>query len=170
MKCPTKEKLLLFAEGRILENGRRFISAHLDGCPECQDMVRKFQVDSSLIRGKLKMLDPVTIPVRPFTPSKARQVRAWRRSAFPMLWRASVQVPATVLFVIGIVFIGLVSGLVAQGVRLARMESQPAARAQAETVLISAASSFQAYGLDIDLEDYQPIDHPNIIFLQEEIR
>jgi anti-sigma factor RsiW len=170
MKCPTKGKLLQFAEGRILENEHRFISTHLDGCPECQDILRKFKVDSSLIRKKLKMLDPATIPLYPFTPSKARQIQARRRSSFPIVWRASVRVPATVLIVIGIVFIGLVSGLVVQGVHLARIESRSAALAQANMVIISAASSFQAYGLDIDLKDYQPIDHPNIIFLQEEIQ
>jgi anti-sigma factor RsiW len=170
MKCLTKGKLLQFTGGRMSANERRIISIHLDDCPECRSALQRLQVDSSFIREKMKMLDPATIPVRSFTLSKAEQVREARHSAFPMLWRASVRIPATALIAVGIVFVGLISGLVAQGRRLARQESQSAARAQAETIVVSAVSSFQVYGLDIDLKNYQPIDHPNIIFLQKEMR
>jgi anti-sigma factor RsiW len=170
MSCSKKEKLQQFADGELSENESQIILAHLDDCDECRDALDRIKADVSFIREKMNTLNPAAIPARAFVPAKAEQIKARRLSAFQVLWHTSVRIPTVVLIVMGTVFLGLIFGLLAQSRRLARLESGPAVQPAAETIFVSSASSFQAYGLDIDLKNYQPIDHPNIIFLQKETR
>ncbi len=170
MKCPKTSKLQEFVDDELPENESLIISAHLDCCRKCRDTLETVGADASLVRERMTALNPAAIPALSAILAKGERSRTVRTPAYPRIWHASVRMPVPILIVIGIVFAGLVFGLLAQGRRPARLESMAPSHLPSETIVVSSASSFRASGLDLDLAKFQPIDHPNIIFMQEESR
>jgi hypothetical protein len=115
----------------------------------------------------MESLDPAKVPQLVFTSNQESRQREPRISFVLKLLQKSVRIPAGAIILAGLVFTGLLLGLYAQNRHLAKTEGTPSKEGPQTILYVSSGSSIQAYPLDLDLDDYQPIQNPNIILLRE---
>lgn len=167
MACIKRGALQELVDGELPEKEKQSVARHLKACQKCREVVERIIADRDFLREKMKSLDPAKVPQLVFTSNQESRQREPRISFVLKLLQKSVRIPAGAIILAGLVFTGLLLGLFAQNRHLVKTEGTPSKEGPQTILYVSSGSSIQAYPLDLDLDDYQPIQNPNIILLRE---
>lgn len=173
MKCPNRGQLQGLIDDALPKKRKNAIEAHLRHCQKCQSELDTMRSSLLLVKEELKGLDPRTVPAKLFDPSRVEYPDQSQYSAFLRVIRASVRVPAVSLILGAVAIIGLTFSLFLthrQLMNLRLAAEGPKPKSASETIFISSPSRYQAYKLDIKLDDYRPIRDPQVVLFKEEIQ
>jgi anti-sigma factor RsiW len=165
MACIKRGTLQELVDGELPENEKQAVARHLKACQKCREVVERITADLDLLREKMQLLGPAKVPQLIFTSNQENRQR--EPHIFLTFLQKSVRIPAGAVILAGLVFAGLLLGLFAQNQHLAKTEGAPSKEGSQTILYVSSGGSIQAYPSDLNLDDYQPIQNPNIILLKE---
>jgi len=168
MICIKRGTLQELVDGELTEKEKQPVARHLKACQKCREVLERIKADRDFLREKMESLEPAKVPQLVFASNQERRQREPRISFVLTLLRKSVRIPAAAVILAGLVFTGLLLGLIAQNRHLAKTEGSPSKEGRQTILYVSSAGSIQSYPLDLDLDDYQPIKNPNVILLKED--
>lgn len=167
MACIKRGTLQELVDGELPEKAKQPVAKHLKACQKCRGVVEKIEADRDFLRKIMESLEPAKLPQLVFESNQERRQREPRLSFVLTLLRKSVRIPTAAVILAGLVFTGLLLGLFAQSRHLAKAEGVPSKEGPQTILYVSSGGSIQAYPLDLNLDDYRPIQNPNIILLKE---
>lgn len=165
MACIKRGTLQELVDGELAEKETQAITRHLKACQQCREVAERITADRDFLREKMQSLDPVKVPQLIFTSNQENRQR--EPHIFLAFLQKSVRIPAGAVILAGLVFAGLLLGLFAQNRHLAKTEGVPSKEGSQTILYVSSGGSIQAYPSELKLDDYQPIQNPNIILLKE---
>jgi hypothetical protein len=173
MRCPNRGQLQELLDNALSEKRKRALETHLETCGRCRSELEIVRTSLAIIKEEMGILNPRSIPSNLFDLSKAARVERSRFSILPRIMRTSVQVPAVSLVLGAVAIAGLALSLFSTHRQLAKINSASIiqkSELRHETLYISSPTQYQAYQMDINLENYKPIKNPQVILFKEELQ
>lgn len=167
MSCIKRGTLQELVDGELPEKEKQAVARHLKACQQCREVVERITADRDFLREKMQSLDPAKVPQLVFTSNQESMQREPHISFVLAFLQKSIRIPAGAVILAGLVFAGLLLGLFAQNRHLAKTEGALSNRGSQTFLYVSSGGSIQAYPSELKLNDYQPIQNPNIILLKE---
>jgi len=167
MACIKSGTVQELVDGELPEKEKQAIARHLKACQQCRKAVERITADRNFLREKLRALDPARVPQLVFTSNHESKQRESHISFVLAFIQKPIRIPAGAVMLAGLVFAGLVLGLFAHNRHLAKTEAATSTPNSKMILYVSSRGSVQAYPSDLNLDDYLPIQNPNIIFLKE---
>lgn len=167
MACIKRGTLQELVDGELPEKEKQTITRHLKVCQQCSEAVERITADRDFLKEKMESLGPAKVPQLVFKSNQASRQWEPHFSSVLTFLQTSIRIPAGALILAGLVFAGLLLGLFAQNRHLAKTERALSNEGSQTILYVSSGGSIQAYPSELKLDDYQPIQNPNIIHLKE---
>jgi anti-sigma factor RsiW len=167
MTCIKRGTLQELVDGELTEKAKQPVARHLKGCQKCREVLERIKADRDFLREKMRSLDPAKVPQLDFMSNQESRQREPHISFVLAFLQKPIRIPAGAVILAGLVFAGLVLGLFAQNRHLAKTKVSPSKKGPRTILYVSSGGSIQSFPLDLDLDDYKPIQNPNVILLKE---
>ncbi len=167
MRCITREKAQVWADGELSRKARKKIEAHLLHCPICQELAKVQEKEREQILEQLSKLKPEEIRLGELKGDGPRPIRFVQVPLGGRVWSSSIRIPIPIAAVLGLVFLGLCINFLGRGLRKDTESPGPPLSRGKTTVYLSTADSTQVFDLAVDLSRYVPISKPNALIFKE---